>query len=101
MGYSLGGIVSRAALSHLQQFREKMNVFVTFSSPHLGTYSTDNTLVRLGIWYMTKFNKCKVLEQLHTSRDLKTSAKSDMKILSEQEYISWFKKIVLVSCEED
>lgn len=37
VGYSLGGIISRAALRHLQQFSEKMNIFITFSSPHLGT----------------------------------------------------------------
>lgn len=60
-----------------------MNLFVSFSSPHLGTYASNNNLVKLGIWYMTNFDQCKVLEQLHTCWDLKTSEKSYMKELSE------------------
>lgn len=39
---------------------------------------------------MTKFGKCAVLEQLHTCRDLKTSTKSYMKRLSEEESLGWF-----------
>jgi hypothetical protein len=59
-----------------------MNLFVTISSPHLGTYASNNNLVRFGIWYMTKVSKNKVIEQLHTCHDISTSTKSYMKILS-------------------
>lgn len=82
VGYSLGGVVARSALPHLSMFKEKMNLFVTFSSPHLGTYLTNNSLVKAGIWFMIKFDNCKVLEELNTCRDLKTASKSYMKILS-------------------
>jgi hypothetical protein len=59
-----------------------MNLFVSFSSPHLGTYSSENSLVKAGIWYMIKFTKAKVIEELNTCRDLKTANKSYMKKLS-------------------
>jgi hypothetical protein len=39
-----------------------MNLFVTFSSPHLGTYSSENSLVKAGIWYLIKIGKAKVIE---------------------------------------
>lgn len=90
VGYSLGGILTRAALPHLHAYQTKLHTFITFSSPHLGTYATNNNLVKFGIWYMTKFGKCAVLEQLHTCRDLKTSTKSYMKRLSEEESLGWF-----------
>jgi len=59
-----------------------MNLFVSFSSPHLGTSASSNNLVNFGIWYMTTISKNTILEQLHTCRDLKTSTKSYMKLLS-------------------
>lgn len=79
IGYSLGGIIGRASLRYLDVYRSKMNIFVTFSSPHLGTFLSENKFVKLGLWYLTKVNKNKMLEQLHTCRDLETSSKSYMK----------------------
>ena len=59
-----------------------MNLFVSFSSPHLGTNLTGNNFVKAGIWFMINFDKCKALEELNTCKDLKTANKSYMKALS-------------------
>ena len=36
MGHSLGGVIIRAALPHLQEYSDKFHTFISFSSPHLG-----------------------------------------------------------------
>lgn len=36
IGHSLGGLIIRAALPHLEEYANKMFTFMTFSSPHLG-----------------------------------------------------------------
>jgi hypothetical protein len=41
----MGGIIIRAALPHLSEFKERMHTFITLSSPHLGI----NTKTRLHV----------------------------------------------------
>jgi esterase/lipase len=36
VGFSLGGVIVRACLGELGFLRNKLGIFVTFSSPHLG-----------------------------------------------------------------
>ena len=36
LGFSMGGIIIRAALPHLSEFKDRMHTFITLSSPHLG-----------------------------------------------------------------
>lgn len=36
IGFSLGGVIARCALKYLENYLPKMNMFITFSSPHLG-----------------------------------------------------------------
>lgn len=54
MGYSLGGIIARASLKHLERYKEMMNVFISFASPHAGICDSSNPLVSMGIWFLTK-----------------------------------------------
>ena len=65
IGYSLGGIIARESLKHLQRFKELMNVFISFASPHAGIRDASNPLVRTGIWFLTNFDKNKNLKQLN------------------------------------
>lgn len=55
IGYSLGGIIIRAALKHLEVIKDKINVLLTLASPHLGISKLNNFLVKTGVWYMSKF----------------------------------------------
>ena len=36
LGFSMGGVILRAALPLLSEFKDRMNTFITLSSPHLG-----------------------------------------------------------------
>lgn len=62
VGFSLGGLIARSAFSHLKEHWPKFNLFITFSSPHLGISECDNNLVNLGVWYLIKVDKVKNLK---------------------------------------
>jgi triacylglycerol esterase/lipase EstA (alpha/beta hydrolase family) len=38
LGFSMGGIIIRAALPHLSDYKDRMHTFITLSSPHLGGF---------------------------------------------------------------
>jgi alpha/beta superfamily hydrolase len=57
IGFSLGGIIARSAFQHLNEFKHKFGIFITFSSPHLGISESENSLVNLGVWYLIKVDK--------------------------------------------
>lgn len=69
LGYSLGGVIIRAGMKHLAQYKEKVNLLITLASPHLGIHRLDNALVSAGIWYMIRFDKVKSLNELNHSDD--------------------------------
>jgi hypothetical protein len=56
-------------MHHLTKFKQIMNLFVSFASPHAGTIDANNYLVRTGIWYLINFEKAKNIKQLHCEAD--------------------------------
>ena len=57
IGHSLGGIIIRAALPHLAHYKDIMTTFMTFSTPHLGTFRGGSMIVNNGIRIMKFFGK--------------------------------------------
>jgi len=55
IGYSLGGIVAREAIKYLEKYKDLMNLFISFASPHAGICDASNPLVKTGIWFLTNF----------------------------------------------
>jgi pimeloyl-ACP methyl ester carboxylesterase len=100
IGYSLGGIVARQALQHLDRYRDRMNLFISLASPHAGIRDTENPLVKTGIWFLTNFEKNRNLKQLNCEPSPDSHLIS-MYTLSQCDAISWFKKFVAVSSRED
>lgn len=99
VGYSLGGIVARESLKHLEEFKDKMNVFISFASPHLGITDNSNMLVRLGIWFLTNFDKAKNLKQLTCKPN--ENDRVTLVSLATCECLSWFSRFVAVSSKDD
>jgi len=62
VGFSIGGVIIRAAIPYLKKYWHVMNNYVSFSSPHLGTMISSNTLVNAGLWLLKKFKKSLSLE---------------------------------------
>lgn len=57
IGYSLGGLIVRAALPYLEHIKEKLHGFVSICSPHLGYMYKTSSLVSTAMWFMNKWNK--------------------------------------------
>jgi len=55
IGFSLGGLIIRSCLPHLEKYKDKMHGFITLSSPHLGYASHQSSLVKSSLWFMEKF----------------------------------------------
>ena len=61
VGHSMGGIIARAALPHLQQYRSRFGFFCSLSSPHLGYLNGVSGLVKVGLWAIRKWKKVESL----------------------------------------
>lgn len=53
----MGGIIIRAALIHLSEFREKMHLYMSLSSPHLGYMYNANKIIEAGLWILKRVRK--------------------------------------------
>lgn len=58
LGFSLGGLIIRAALPYLDKYKEKMYSIMTLATPHLGYMISANKLVDTGMWVIKKWKKC-------------------------------------------
>ncbi len=67
IGHSLGGLIIRAALPHLDEFSDKFYTYMSLSSPHLGYMYNSSKLFDAGMWFLKKWRKSKCLQQLSMS----------------------------------
>ena len=57
ISHSLGGIIVRAALPLLEHLKDKMHLFLSLNSPHLGFLKNSHTHIDIGIWFMKLMSK--------------------------------------------
>lgn len=100
IGHSLGGLILRAALLLLKDYKSCMHSFITFSSPHVGIVYFDSLLLKVGKWALSKFQKSTSFHQM-TMTDKKPLKDSYIYKLSECEGLDWFKHVVMLSCSDD
>lgn len=100
IGHSLGGIIIRAALPHLLNYCDKMHVFISFSSPHLGCMYNESKLVDAGMWVLKKRKGNLCLRQLGMD-DKQDPRETCMYRLSEALGMEWFKIVALVGSYQD
>lgn len=62
IGHSLGGIIIRASLKYLMAFKDKMHLYISLSSPHLGYMYNSNRIIDAGMWVLKKWSKSKCLQ---------------------------------------
>ena len=58
IGHSMGGIIIRAALPRLEEYKHMFFTYTSLSSPHLGYTFHKSTLITTGIWFMRNFQDC-------------------------------------------
>ena len=100
IGFSLGGLIIRACLPHLEPYKDKMHGFVTLSSPHLGYTSHQSNLVKSSLWVMEKFVEQGSVKQLNMN-DAKDFEDCFLFRLSKNSKLEWFKHIYLFSSVQD
>ncbi|EGR29800.1 serine esterase, putative [Ichthyophthirius multifiliis] len=100
IGHSLGGIIIRAALPFLSQYSDKMHLYMSLSSPHLGYMYNSSKLIDAGIWFLITTRKCECLKQLNMS-DCEQLADTFLYKLTNQPGLNWFKNIALLSSYQD
>lgn len=61
----MGGVLARACLKHIQEYKNMMNLLITLASPHLGVSESENTWVNLGLWYLSKVDKVQNIKELN------------------------------------
>ena len=64
IAHSLGGLITRAALPHLEAYKDKFHGLMTLCSPHLGFMYKTGKLVGIGVAAIKYFKKSIVLNQL-------------------------------------
>jgi len=67
LAHSLGGLIARAALPLLEEYKKKMCSFVSLSSPHFGYMFSDSKVICAGLWVLKKWYGAQSLEQLSFS----------------------------------
>ena len=100
IGHSLGGLIIRAALPFLSDYKSKMSLLMTLGTPHLGLEYNSSSLVSTGVWFLNKFNTTQSLLQM-SLRDNPKLESTYLYRLSTYEGLDWFKHIVLVCSEDD
>ena len=100
IGHSLGGLIIRAALPFLSQYAEKMKLYMTLSTPHLGYMYSDSKLVDAGLWFLKKWRKSQCLQQLSMG-DSADPRESTLYRMSSFDGVRWFKHVVLFSSTQD
>lgn len=99
IGYSMGGIVARAALPLLTEYSSHFHAFISFSAPHLG-HVAENSLVGAGLWLLERVKKSQLLQQLLLN-DHSTLHQTALYRLSQAPGLDCFQHIVLCSSCQD
>lgn len=100
IGYSLGGLIARAALPHLSTYHAKLHTFVTLSSPHISFLYSSSSLIDAGMWLLKKLKKSDALQQL-TMSDQENLKDTFIYKLSELKEVGHFNNVVLFGSEQD
>jgi hypothetical protein len=64
IGHSLGGLIIRSALPMLDKIADKMYLFMTLATPHLGYIYKSSKLVNFGISILKNWKRSTCLSQI-------------------------------------
>lgn len=95
IGHSLGGVIIRAALPNLSEYSDRMYLFMSLSSPHLGYMYNNSKLIEAGIWFLRNTRKSECLEELHMT-DQEQLADCYLYKLTNNPGLGWFRNIALL-----
>jgi hypothetical protein len=100
IGHSIGGVIIRSALPHLEKFKDKFWMYISLSSPHLGYAFSESTLIKTGIWFLKRWKNSKCLEQFLQNDNINLDETCIYK-LSNYDGLNWFNYVYLLSSHQD
>ena len=100
IGHSIGGVIIRSALPYLKEYKEKLYLYISLSSPHLGYAFSDSKLIKTGMWFLNRWKGSKSLEQL-LQNDNENLQETCLYKISEFEGLNWFNYVYLLSSHQD
>ncbi|OMJ76246.1 hypothetical protein SteCoe_24425 [Stentor coeruleus] len=100
IGHSLGGIIIRAALPSLLEYKRLMYAYISLASPHLGCAQFSNILVEAGLWVISKIRNSVCIQQL-TLKDCLSPRHCFLYDLAKTSKLQFFEKVILVSSSQD
>lgn len=90
----------RAALKHLEEFKDVLYGFITLATPHYGYLHSVSKILSVGMWAFSKLTKNPTVSEMRLSDNIKIEESTLFK-LSEYNGLEWFKYIVLVGSYHD
>ena len=100
IGHSLGGLIIRAALPHLLDYKRIMYSYISLGSPHLGCSQFSNKIVEAGLWLISKIKNSVCIQQL-TLKDSLNFRQCYLYELARNSKLSCFEQVLLVSSSQD
>ncbi|CAI2383209.1 unnamed protein product [Moneuplotes crassus] len=100
VGYSMGGLIFRAALPKLAKYKDLLSAFVTLATPHLGYLTTNSKLLTAGMWLVEKMKKSTSLKEI-TIKDQKDFKNCTLYKMSKMEGLEWFDTVALIGSPQD
>jgi len=100
LSHSLGGVIVRAALPFLEDFKDCMHSFISLAGPHLGVGNAENLCIEFGKWLLKKFQGSISFSQL-TLHDASKIEDTYLYQLSKNKGLSWFDYVLFFSCADD
>lgn len=100
IGHSIGGVIIRSALPHLEEYKSKFWLYISLSSPHMGYAFSESKIINAGMWVLKKWKGSKSLEQLMLD-DNKNFRETCLFKISEYEGLNWFNYVYFLSSHQD
>jgi pimeloyl-ACP methyl ester carboxylesterase len=100
IGHSLGGLIFRAALPYLRNFKEMFHSYISLATPHLGYFDSGNKLLSLGMWLVGGVKGTPSLNEIRLI-DAKSIEETALYRLSKARGLNWFKTVILAGSTQD
>jgi len=100
IGYSIGGIIIRAALPLLHEYHSKFYTFLSLSAMHMGFMDQQSNLFNGVVWALGYWRKITLSQQL-TMKDAPELKDTYLAKLCKAKGLEHFRWVVLVSSKQD
>lgn len=100
IGHSLGGLIIRAALVYLSEFKSCMHSYISLSTPHIGIFYSETILLQFGKWALKKLQDSTSFTQM-ALKDAKDKHETFIYKLSQSDGLNWFSHVIFFTCGDD